>query len=116
MLSFNETADIYIKPGATDMRKSINTLIPLICSEMKLDPFSKAYFIFCGRSRKLVKVLYWDATGFALWMKKLEKATFPWPNTEEEAMQIQHEEIKWVLKGIDFFKKHEEVKFSANFY
>ena len=48
--------------------------------------------------------------------KKLEKARFPWPKTEEEAMKLTYDEVHWFLKGIDFFKKHEELKFSANFY
>ena len=53
------------------MRKSINGLSALVQYEMKKNPFARGYYVFCSRSRKLLKVLYWDRTGFALWYNSL---------------------------------------------
>ena len=66
-----DSVDIYVKPGTTDMRKQINGLSVLVRQELNLNPFSGALFVFCNRRRHLLKVLYWDRTGFALWMNQL---------------------------------------------
>ena len=67
MFSVADDAPVYLRTGPTDMRKSINGLSALVQYEMKKNPFAPGYYLFCSRSRKLMKVLYWDRTGFALW-------------------------------------------------
>lgn len=107
------SSDFYVKPGPTDMRKQIRGLSVLVEGEMRHSPFTGNLFLFCGRSRKLIKVLYWDKTGFAMWQKKLEKAKFPWPSTEEQAKQISVEEFKMILSGIDFWNTHQELQYKS---
>lgn len=106
------SVDIYVKPGTTDMRKQINGLSVLVQQELKLDPFSGALFVFCNRRRHLVKVLYWDRTGFALWMKRLEKARFPWPVNRRDAEKLDAEQFRQLLSGIDFWSMHEELHYT----
>ena len=55
-------ARIFVRPGATDMRKQINGLA-LIVEEKKMSPFELALNVFCNRQRRILKVLYWDRTG-----------------------------------------------------
>ena len=74
-------ARIFVRPGATDMRKQINGLVLLVQEEMRTSPFETALFVFCNAQRQLLKAVYWDRTGFCLWMKRLEKGRFPWPRT-----------------------------------
>jgi transposase len=115
MLSFNDDAKIYLKPGTTDMRKSINTLVPIVSREMELNPMESGYFVFCNRTRHLIKILYWDKTGFALWYKRLEKNKFPWPEDAATAKLLTAKQLGWLLEGIDFFKAHESLNFTAGF-
>ncbi|WP_148305610.1 IS66 family insertion sequence element accessory protein TnpB [Candidatus Arsenophonus nilaparvatae] len=35
---------------------------------MAHSPFDEALFVFCNRNRDKVKALYWDKTGFCLWL------------------------------------------------
>ena len=105
--------DIFIKPGSTDMRKQIRSLAVYIAEETKFDPLSGNLYVFCGKNRKLIKVLYWDRNGFCLWQKRLEKDQFPWPRDEGEAKKISREELTMILNGIDFFKAHKKLIFSA---
>ncbi len=102
----------FLRPGTTDMRKAVNGLSVLIQNEMKHDIFSKSLYLFCNRQRKLLKVVYWDNTGFCIWQKRLEKDRFPWPDTEEEAREITLDELKMLLSGINFFKAHKKLTFS----
>jgi transposase len=108
-----ERVDIYVRPGKTDMRKQINGLSILVQQDLKLDPFSGALFLFCNRRRHLLKILYWDCTGFCLWLKRLEKNRFPWPMNRSEVQQIDLEKLRLLLSGIDFWQAHEELEYSS---
>jgi transposase len=102
---------IFIKPGSTDLRKASNGLTVIVQEEMKEDPFSGSVYLFCNRERKLLKAVYWDKTGFWLSQKRLEKEKFPWPDTKEAAQELECEELKMLLAGIDFFKAHKELHY-----
>lgn len=103
---------IFLRPGTTDLRKAINGLSLFIQNEMNHDLFAKSLFLFCNRQRKLLKIVYWDNTGFCLWQKRLEENRFPWPETDEEAKEISMDELKMLLSGIDFFKAHKKLSYS----
>ena len=49
---------IYIAPGYTDMRKSIDGLKLIIVRDLKLNPYQKnVLFLFCGRNSSKIKAL-----------------------------------------------------------
>ncbi len=102
---------IFVRPGATDMRRQINGLSILAESEMKMDSGSGSLFMFCSKNRKNLKCIYWDKNGFAMWQKKLEQDKFPWPTTEEAATEISNEQLNLLLSGIDFWNAHKEIFF-----
>ena len=106
------TARIFVRPGATDLRKQINGLVLLVQEQMQLSPFEAALFVFCNAQRRVLKAVYWDRTGFCLWMKRLEKGRFPWPRTAAEARrEIGVEELRMLLIGIDFWNTHEDLRY-----
>ena len=61
----------YIRPGFTDMRKGPYSLAGLVSSEMGHDPYDRSVYLFCGRSRKTIKALAWDGTGWLVLTKRL---------------------------------------------
>jgi len=105
--------EIFIRPGITDMRKQINGLSILASEEMELDPLSGSLFLFCNKQRRILKAIYWDATGFALWMKRLERDRYPWPQSEEAARKLSPEELRMLLDGIDFWHAHQELSYRS---
>ena len=111
---FEETK-IYVRPGATDLRKGAGGLLAVIENEMKLDALTDSVFLFCIKKHKLLKLIFWDKTGFWLAQKRLERNTWSWPDNSEEARQITPEQIEMLLCGIDFWRAHEEIKFSSVF-
>jgi transposase len=80
MIALNATTRIYLSRGVCDMRKSFDGLCGLIRSELKMDPLSGSLFVFVNGSRRMVKLLYWDQDGLALWYKRLEKGRFILPD------------------------------------
>ena len=101
-----EAVRIYIRPGYTDLRKAVNGLAAIIQEQMKQDPLSGSLFLFCNRRRKLLKVIWWDKTGFWLSQKRLERDLFPWPEHEQAVEELSATEVKMLLAGIDFWKAH----------
>ena len=108
-----QEARIFVRPGATDMRKQINGLALLVEQRMRLSPFQDALFVFCNAQRRILKALYWDRTGFCLWMKRLEKHRFPWPASAGETHRsIDETKLRALLQGVDFWSTHEELFFT----
>ena len=102
-------AKIFIRPGATDLRKAANGLSMIVQETMKQDPFSGSAYLFCNSGRNLLKAVYWDKTGFWLSQKRLEEGKYPWPKSAGEAMELTEGELRMLLSGVDFFKAHKEV-------
>lgn len=80
---------------------------------MNLDPLDGSYYVFCGKRRDTVKILYYDRNGYALWSKKLESDTFSWPRTLTEARAVTVEQLGWLLSGLDMDKAHRERRYST---
>jgi transposase len=102
---------IYLRSGYTDMRKQSVSLAILVQEELEMNPLSGNLFLFCGKGRSHLKILYWDKNGFCLWSKRLAQDKFPWPLNASEVREITRREMKMLLSGIDFFKAHNEKKF-----
>ena len=100
MLNFGDKR-IYLACGATDMRKQINGLSVIVQDGFKLDPFDSALFVFCNRSRDRLKILEWDGDGFWLYLKRLEKGRFRWPQPgDEPTMTLTGEDLSVLLGGV----------------
>lgn len=82
------------------MRKSFDGLSGLVRQELGEDPLSGSLFVFCNRRRNMVKLLYWDHDGFALWFKRLEKGRFSLPAIPASDYRIDRRELVLLLEGV----------------
>ena len=92
---------VYLATGATDMRKAINGLAALVETQMEFSAVSGHLFVFCNRSRTIIKALYWDHNGFCLWQKRLEAERFRWPSRETQVQEIDPRQLLWLLSGLE---------------
>lgn len=97
--------NIYIACGYTYMRKSIDGLATLVQQQFKLDPYSNALFLFCGRNCNRMKVLLWEPDGFVLLYKRLENGKFKWPRHESELKPITWQQFRWLMEGLKVEQK-----------
>jgi transposase len=70
------TTRIFLYDQPVDMRKSFEGLGLLVDRSYPGTLLSGSLFLFLNRTRTLIKVLYFDGDGFAIWYKRLEKGTF----------------------------------------
>jgi len=93
-------AQVYLVTGYTDLRRGIDGLATIVQAQLRLDPFSKALFLFCGRRCDRIKGLLWEGDGFLLLYKRLDNGRFQWPRSETEAVMLTSQQIRWLLEGL----------------
>lgn len=70
---------IFVALEPVDMRFGFERLSGMVLERMGYEPRSGALFVFIGRRKQLVKVLYADATGVCLFVKRLDVGVFSLP-------------------------------------
>jgi transposase len=116
MMEMEAPVHVYLAPGSTDMRKSIDGLSAIVSAVFELDPFSSAWFVFCGKRKDRLKILRWDCNGFWLYYRRLEKGRFQWPEQTCKTMSISRRQLNWLLDGlsIEQSSSHRSIKASVS--
>ena len=104
VLNFLGTTRVYLAAGATDLRKSFDTLAGVVRNSLRLDPLSGHLFAFTNSRRNRLKILFWDRNGWWLCSKRLESGTLCWPTSESASVELSSEELMLLLSGIDLSK------------
>ena len=107
MIFGTASLNVYLAPGITDMRKSIDGLALMVSEVLDLDPFSQSLFVFCNRERNKLKILHWQINGFWLYYRRLEKGRFNWPQQEDisRPVTLTRRELNWLLDGLPLEQK-----------
>jgi transposase len=94
---------IYLCTTPTDMRKGFDSLAALVRESLGQDPLTGHLFLFVGRHKDRIKILYWDRDGFAVWYKRLEEGTFRLPSLKKvgTSVELKASELAMLLAGID---------------
>lgn len=94
---------IYLCCSPVDMRRGFDTLAAMAREHLGGDPMSGNLFLFVGRDKDRIKILYWDKDGFALWYKRLEQGTFRLPAAKDKSasIELKASELAMLLAGID---------------
>ncbi|VBB43578.1 transposase [uncultured Desulfatiglans sp.] len=100
MLALSAVTHIYLYRSACDMRRSFDGLCGLIRSELRADPLSGSLFVFCNRRRTMVKILYFEGDGLAIWMKRLERGRFSLPQRAALDGRIDRRQLMLLLEGV----------------
>ena len=74
---------VFVALEAIDLRYSFDRLSGLAKEQVGYDPRSGALFVFFGRRRDALKVLFFDGTGMCVFYKRLDKGTFRLPEAPE---------------------------------
>lgn len=99
MRMFVEPVAIYLHLAPVDFRKSFNGLALIVEQEYHEALMSGALFLFTNKTRKRLRILYWDHTGLALWSKRLEKDIFRWPKANGTHITLTEAQLHGLLGG-----------------
>lgn len=102
MKSIYDFSEIYLHRETVDGRKRIRGLAAIVQGAMGKSPFGGGLFAFTSRRRDMIRLIYWDRTGFALWEKLLEEEKFRWPlKMEGEVVTLTPQQLALLLDGFD---------------
>ena len=113
-LDAENISEIFVRIEPIDFRKGLDGMCGEV-SESFVDAVEKPrLFVFTNRNRRMVRILYWDDTGYAYWHKRLEENRFPWPSIQNSSLdrQVTTEQLRWLLTGfnIDKIEKHPSMR------
>jgi len=91
---------IWVASTPVDMRKSFDGLAEVVRSFLGHDPLSGSMFVFRNRRGHLVKVLWWDDAGLAIFYKRLERGVFDFPRSAATAVELTSGELLRLLSGL----------------
>ena len=103
MLGLPPSVRIYFATDVVDMRNGIDGLRAIVQGVLKRDPFEGHLFVFVGKSRDKVKILFWDRGGFVVYLKRLERGRFQLPvaDARHKNVELEAAQLAMLLDGID---------------
>ena len=90
----------FVFRDVVDMRRGVDGLLQLVTDAFSHSAFSGHVFVFIGKRRDKVKMLWWHSTGFVLLYKRLEQGRFPAPQVLA-SRGLSMAELMAFLEGID---------------
>lgn len=95
MIDLKSAKAIYLYPGITDMRLGIFGLIRKV-----KDPVRDCAYVFCGKNRMTLKVLFYQGTSVWLCQKRLFRGKFTWPDSGD-VTDIDADMLRFLITGAD---------------
>jgi transposase len=93
---------VFVALAPIDMRYSFDRLAGAAKEQIGYDPRGGALFVFFGKRRDAVKVLFFDGSGMCVFYKRLDRGTFRLPTSLDGAtrVEITEPELEALLDGI----------------
>lgn len=100
--------DVFVSVTPIDMRYSFDRLAGLAAEHMGYDARGGSLFVFFGRRRDALKVLFFDGSGMCVFYKRLDRGTFRIPeplSPEARHVEVTDAELEALLDGIALEKE-----------
>jgi transposase len=107
MLGLPPSVRIYFATELVDMRNGIDGLRAIVEAALKKDAYQGHLFVFVGKAKDKVKILFWDRNGFVLYLKRLERGRFQLPAVDARTKHVAMDpaQLAMLLDGIDLNAK-----------
>ncbi len=103
MFGLPPSVRIYFATGLVDMRNGIDGLRAVVEQTLKRNPDDGHLFVFIGKARDKLKILFWDRNGYVVYFKRLERGRFQLPvvNATRTSVEMEPAQLAMLLDGID---------------
>jgi len=88
---------VFVYPKPIDMRWSFERLSYLVRKEMEYDVDYGDWYLFLGKNRRRLKILWYDGSGLNLLVKRMEKKSFM--DVLECEREITRSELMLLMHG-----------------
>lgn len=95
---------VFLALAPIDLRWSFDRLAGIAQEQVGYDARGGALFVFFGKRRSALKVLFADRTGMCIFYKRLDAGTFRIPEAASEGtrhIEIEPSELDALLDGIE---------------
>jgi len=95
--------EVFVGLEPIDLRWGFERLSGVVAEKLGRSARSGALFVFFGKRRSALKVVFFDGTGLCLFYKRLDAGTFRIPTAPEGETSVVIEErvLEDLLDGID---------------
>jgi transposase len=95
---------VFVALEPIDLRYSFDRLAGIVREHVGYDARSGALFVFFGRRKIALKVLFFDGSGLCVFYKRLDRGTFRVPEATDESarhVEIDDATLEALLDGIE---------------
>ena len=101
ILNTDDVKNIYLCTSSIDFRKQLDGLLQFINAQFDEDILDHSLFVFVSKDKKKIKIIYYDGTGFWMFMKRIEKSKFKVSFEEViHTRNITSRQLKYLLEGL----------------
>lgn len=95
--------EVYLAVQPIDLRWGFDRLAGLVAGHLGRDARSGALYVFFGKRREALKVLFFDGSGLCLFYKRLDRGVFRLPEAvgEDTTVRLEERELDALLEGIE---------------
>ena len=96
--------EIFVGLEPIDLRWSFDRLAGIVSERIGREARSGALFVFFGKRRDALKVLFFDGTGMCVFYKRLDRGSFRLPEPLEESattVEVDERVLDDLLDGIE---------------
>lgn len=94
---------VFVALETVDLRCSFDRLSGIAKEQVGYDARCGALFVFCGRRRDALKVLFFDGSGMCIFYKRLDKGVFKLPEAVAEGarhVEVDDATLEALLDGV----------------
>ena len=95
---------VFVALEPVNMRFSFDRLAGLVKEQIGYEARSGALFVFLGKRRDAIKVLFFDGSGMCVFYKRLDRRAFRLPETSEPGarhIEVDDATLEALLDGIE---------------
>ncbi len=95
---------VFLAVEPVDLRASFYRLAAYVRATHGGDPQDGHLYVFVGMGRDLVKILFWDRSGYCVFAKRLAAGRFKLPDSvpkDTERYEVDFATLTLFLEGID---------------